>query len=43
MSFNPLLQELIEGASCTLYWSVDAEKFRVIVASDEFYKILGKE
>jgi PAS domain S-box-containing protein len=42
MTFNPLLQELIEGASCTLYWSVDAEKFRVIVASDDFYKILGK-
>jgi len=36
------LQELIEGASSTLYWSVDSEKFFIHTASEGFYKILGK-
>lgn len=42
MSDKSKLQELIEGASGTLYWSVDSEKFIVQTASEGFYKILGK-
>lgn len=42
MSDKSKLQELIEGASGTLYWSVDSEKFSVNTASEGFYNILGK-
>src|SRR3954464_4485782 len=42
MSDKSKLQELFEGASSTLYWSVDSEKFGIQYASEDLYKILGK-
>lgn len=42
MNSQSTLHDLVEGATSTLYWSVDSEKFNVQIASEAFYKILGK-